>query len=70
MHNWGSRTNGPQGIWGNRGYGSRHVLIPGIAVGGRGAYYSINRDTHFKPEIDIMKCTTEKLETQNLITGM
>ena len=41
MHNWGSRTNGPQGIWGNRGYGSQHVLIPGIAVGDRGAYYSI-----------------------------
>ena len=41
MHNWGSRTNGPQGIWGYRGYGSQHVLIPGIAVGDRGAYYSI-----------------------------
>ena len=62
MHNWGSRTNGPQGIWGNRGYGSQHVLIPGIAVGDRGAYYripyyailfhtipyySINRETRF-----------------------
>ena len=22
-----SRTNGPQGIWGNRGYGSQHVLV-------------------------------------------
>ena len=41
MHNWGSRTNGPQGIRGNRGYGSQHVLIPGIAVGDRGPYYSI-----------------------------
>ena len=41
MHNWGSRTNGPQGIWGNRGYGSQHVLIPGIAEGDRGAYHSI-----------------------------
>ena len=27
MHKWGSRTNGPQGIWGNRGSGSQHVLI-------------------------------------------
>ena len=29
MHKWGSRTNGPQGIWGNRGSGSQHVLVPG-----------------------------------------
>ena len=29
MHIWGSRTNGPQGIWDYRGYGSQHVLVPG-----------------------------------------
>ena len=26
MHKWGSPTNGPQGIWSNRGYGSQHVF--------------------------------------------
>ena len=41
IQNWGARTNGPQGIWGNKGYGSQHVLIPGIAIGDRGAHYSI-----------------------------
>ena len=25
----GARINGPQGILGNRGYGSQHVLVPG-----------------------------------------
>ena len=29
MHKWGSRTNGPQGIWGSRDSGSQHVLVPG-----------------------------------------
>ena len=29
MHKWGFRTNGPQGIWGNRGSGSQHVLVCG-----------------------------------------
>ena len=26
---WGSWTNGPQDIWGNREYGYQHVLVPG-----------------------------------------
>ena len=29
MHKQGSRTNGPQGIWGNRGSGCQHVLALG-----------------------------------------
>ena len=29
MHKWGSSTNGPQGIWGNRGYRCQHILVPG-----------------------------------------
>ena len=28
MHKWGSRTNGPRGIWDSRGSGSQHVLVP------------------------------------------
>ena len=56
MHNWGSRTNGPQGIWGNRGYGSQHVLISGIAVGDRGAYYALL--FHAMPYYSILCHTT------------
>ena len=29
MHKWDSRTNGPQGMWGNKGSGSQHVLVRG-----------------------------------------
>ena len=45
MHKWGSKTNGPQVIWGNRGYGSQHVLVPGInepwTVGTKGPFEAL-----------------------------
>ena len=68
MHNWGSRTNGPQGIWGNRGYGSLHVLIPGIAVRDRDAYYSIL--CHTIPYYSILYHTIPYLSiNRDTITG-